>query len=177
MSLHYRWSQLLTAAAFAGIYLLLAESLDRSELLAAFATGLVATFVLSSVSRAAQMHFRFRLRWLSEARRLPLQIVRDCFALILALPRLAMRQRQILKATRLSRDPSGSNVRASFGRFITKPLPPIQPPATAPESAGHRALAIINISVAPNTYVVEVERSCVQIHQLLPPVSAAGASG
>ncbi|MGH7905928.1 MAG: hypothetical protein ACREP6_04810 [Candidatus Binataceae bacterium] len=144
-------------AGLAGIYLLLAENLSALEVVAAVGSGIIGTIAITSVSINTRWHLSFELKWLRETTRLPIHVVRDSLMVLGALPGLLVSHRE------------------HIGEFREIP---IARPGHSPQSAGRRAMDIINISMPPNTFVVSVDDSQRQmtIHELIPSDSSPGGS-
>lgn len=128
-------------------YLLLAGSLSWVEGLAGVAAGVLseaARRIGSSLTRP----FAPKLGWLAKVRGVPGQMLPDCGALALALWR------------RLK----GDNVRGSLRKI------PFEPGGDDECSAARRAIVVSALSLAPNTYVVSIDRRCNVLitHQLVP---------
>jgi multisubunit Na+/H+ antiporter MnhE subunit len=141
-------SIILQVVVLGGIYLLLAESVDPLELVAAAGLAMITTAVLRLVSNNTPIHFRIELGQLRDALGLPYQIARDSAAVLIALPRFVYRRPE------------------RWGRFRQIPIAAVD---DTPESAGRRAITIISISMPPNTFVVNIDRDrgCMTIHELL----------
>ncbi len=133
-----------------GLYILLVlDSVDMSEL----GTGAFAAAVGATASTAVRsqrlVSFRPRLRWALGLWRLPLQSVRDTGVLVSALwYRLVLHR------------PVAGSFRAV----------PFRAGGEDPEAAARRAIAKGVGSVAPNTYVLDIDREheLILVHQLVP---------
>jgi multisubunit Na+/H+ antiporter MnhE subunit len=132
-----------------GLYLLLAENLQWPELLAGAGAAVAAVTAVGALSRHNDVHFHFDSRWLKTMLALPREIVVDCALVLGSLPAMLARPR------------------AGYGRFQRRqprvPVPPPQLPAW-------RALKTAAISIAPNSYVVDVEKTRngrILVHQLV----------
>ena len=146
------------AGAFAGIYLVLAESFGALELVAAGITGILVALLIAAISQHAEMHFRFRLSWLTELAPLPIQILKDSATILLALPQFLI------------------TPRSPIGKFKFVPIEHGAHPEDSAEVAGWRAFTILGISIPPNTYVVRIEDTRILVHQLLERLHAARAT-
>ena len=138
---------LIRLAALAGLYLLLAESLDVSEILVAIGSAIVAIVAVEAVSRHSGADFLFELGWLRSALDLPIRIVRDSLVVLRATPAVLARRR-------------------GFGELHERS---VRHKGEHPASPAWRAFTVIDISVAPNTYVVRMgeRRYRMLIHQLV----------
>lgn len=136
-------------AVLFGVWLVLVDSLAHPEVAGGVIAAIPAALIALGVSNASSGRFRVRLRWLGALRGVPLSILRDTGILALALWR------------RLAH---GEQPPSSF-RSISTPMS-----GEDAEAAGRRALAIAGTSVAPNTFVVGIdrERGAALVHQLLP---------
>jgi multisubunit Na+/H+ antiporter MnhE subunit len=134
-------------ASLFGLYLLLTGKLDWAEFIAgAVAAGLGVTGA-STVAVAGRLHFRPRLGWLRHAVGLPRRVLADCAIVAAALYSAIMR-------------------RCVPGSFRTIPF---DPGDDSGESAARRALVAIGVSIAPNTFVVAIDREHRQmlVHELV----------
>ena len=134
-------------ALLAGLYLLLAESLDASEILVAIGSALIALVAVEAVSRHSSAKFSFELGWLRSAIDLPIRIARDSMLVLASVPAALARPRP-------------------FGELHERGM---RRKGEHPGSPAWRALTVIDISVAPNSYVVRIgERHYrMLIHQLV----------
>ena len=138
-----------------GLYLLFAAKLAAAEaLVGGVAAALAATGTMAT-ARAADLHFRPRIRWLRLIVRIPGRVLADCGIVGLALWRRIV-QRQ--------------NVDGTF-RIV-----PFDPGSDDAVSVARRALVTGGVSLAPNTYVVAVDRqrSVLLVHQLVPSAEPPG---
>lgn len=135
-------------AGFFGLYLLLACKLGWDELVvgAAAAATLGAT-AATVVAQAGDLHYRPRPGWLRLVLRLPWQILRDCGVVALALWKRVTRQ-------------------SVGGVFRTIPF---DAGGDDSVSAARRALVTACVSIAPNTYVVGIDRQrgILLVHQMI----------
>jgi hypothetical protein len=134
-------------AALTGLYLLLAESLDASEILVAIGSALIALVAVEAVSRHRGAKFSFDPDWLRSAIDLPIRIVRDSMLVLASVPAALVRRRR-------------------FGELHERG---VRHRGEHPGSPAWRAFTVIDISVAPNTFVVRIgERHYrMLIHQLV----------
>jgi multisubunit Na+/H+ antiporter MnhE subunit len=130
-------------------WVLLTGTLDTVELIAGFIAATVAAAVAEVVRIQDFQLFRPRARWLMRARRLPRNILADCGVVFGALYRHVVKREHISGAFRAFEfEPGGDDGR----------------------SAARRALVNVAISLSPNTYVVEIDRTrrLILVHQLVP---------
>jgi multisubunit Na+/H+ antiporter MnhE subunit len=136
-----------------GLYLLLAESLKWPELLMGAGAAAVAVFALGALSRHNDVHFRFDARWLGAMLSAPREIAADSLLVLGNLFPMLLRPRP------------------SFGHFQRRRSEQV-PRAELP---AWRAFKVADISLAPNTYVVDVQkqrRGRLLIHQLADRAAA-----
>lgn len=140
---------------FFGLYLLFASKLAGSEVVVGFAAAALAATGATLTSRAARQRFRARVRWLLLLGRLPGRILTDCGMVGLALWRRLARRKTVK------------------GKFRTIPFDPGGQDAL---STVRRALVTAGISLAPNTYVVAIDRRrrVLLVHQLIPSARLTG---
>ncbi len=135
---------------FAGLYMLLVETLQWPELLMCAGAAAVSVIGVAALSRHNEVHFKFDLRWLGAIVSLPRDIPVDSLLVLGSAFPMLLRGR------------------ASFGRFQRwhphESIPAAQLPAW-------RAFKIAEISTAPNTYVVDIQRKSgrILVHQLVNP--------
>lgn len=120
------------AAFLAGLYLLLAQSLAILEVVAAAGCGVLGTLALRALLNSEPIRFSFSLRWSSAVVLLPPRVLRDSLLVFAALPGFLIHRRDHL----------GMFQEKSFG--------------DSPEEAARRALSVLETSMPPNTYVVDV---------------------
>jgi hypothetical protein len=125
---------LLRIAVLAGLYLLLAESSDVSEIVVALASGVVANIAIEAVARHSPAKFSFEAGWLRSAIAMPARIVKDSILVLGAAPAVLRRRRPV-------------------GEFVQHN---VRHKGAYPGSGGWRAWTIIDVSVAPNTYAVRI---------------------
>ncbi len=115
---------------------------DRTEWVAATLAGALAATVAVLVRAQGELRARFRLRWLTETARVPLQIVVDFWLLVRALP---SRREGIFHAR------------------------PTAPRGGGAEQAARRAFVATVATYSPNAYVVDVDRETgeVLLHDLV----------
>jgi hypothetical protein len=133
-----------------GLYILLVlDSVDMAELVTGGVAAAVGATAATTVRSQRLVAFRPRLRWALGLWWLPLQTIRDTGILIAVLwRRLVLRQ------------PVGGSFRAV----------PFRAGGADPEAAARRAIAKGAGSVAPNTYILDVDREheLILAHQLVP---------
>lgn len=132
-----------------GVWLVLVDSLAHPEVGAAPLAALIALLAVYGIARSSRMLFHLRVRELQALGTVPAGIVRDTCRLAVALWRhLVLRER-------------------ARGRFRVVPF---TSPTGEAEATAWRAFATIATSVAPNTYVIGIdrERNTVLVHQLVP---------
>ncbi len=132
-----------------GLYLLLVENLQWPELLAGAGAAVAAVIAVGALSRHNDVHFHFDSRWLTTMLAVPRQIVADCALVLGSLPAMLVRPR------------------TSYGRFQRRRPRVLVPPRQLP---AWRALQTTVISIAPNTYVVDIEKTRngrILVHQLV----------
>lgn len=130
------------------------DSVDLAELLAGAGAAAIATSLTELVQHQSRTHLGLRANWLAAAAMLPGQVVRDTGVLLGVLWRAVARGEQ---------PPS---------RFA---LVPVDPGDDSAEGALKRALLSAGLSVAPNTFVLDVDRQrrAMVVHQLVPrPVTS-----
>lgn len=142
---------------FFPLYLLLAGQPSWQEAAAGVVLAAVAALAVTMTCRAGSLHFQPHWRWLCHFRRLPGQVLTDCAIVAAALGRALFRREQI------------------EGVFRTIPF---DPGGDDPESAARRALVMAGVCLAPNTYVVAMdrERGELLLHQLTPSAQPPGGS-
>lgn len=131
-----------------GLWILFVDTLAAEELVLGAIGAAVAATAADIVRAQDLVRFRMRARWLLALARLPQWTLTDSWLLAVALWRQLRRP---------------GSVR---GRFRLLPFPIERDDAT---SAARRALVTGVISLAPNSYVVGVERDegCMLVHQLV----------
>ncbi|HEX3998540.1 MAG TPA: hypothetical protein VHX65_08330 [Pirellulales bacterium] len=137
------------------LYLLLIVKLQWQELsVAVFITATAATAAWLS-GRAGKLRYRPHFHWLRFAARLPPKVVVDCATVIGALwPRLARGKRL---------------------QGVVREVP-FKPGGNGPVSRARRALVVAAVSLAPNTFVIDLdaERGVLIVHQLVPSKEPPG---
>ncbi len=131
------------------LYLLLTGKPTWEEASAGLAAAAIATVGAVVAARAAALEFQPRLRWLVRLGRPFLQMLLDCCLVLGALwPRLVQ----------------GKNVEGVFSTI------PFDPGGDDPQQAARRALITVGITLAPNTYVIGMDRQqgLILVHQLIP---------
>lgn len=142
-------------AALFGLYLLFVAKLTAAEaLVGSVAAALAATGTMAT-ARAADLHFRPRIRWLRLLLRLPWRVLADCGIVGMALWRQIVQRQNVDGAFRIVPFDSGGDDAVSTAR---------------------RALVTAGVSLAPNTYVVAVDRQrgVLLVHQLVPSSEPPG---
>lgn len=137
LSAAWRWG------ALAGLYLVLAGETAIAELTAAILAGIAAAALSLGLRRATERVFVIRAPW----RRLVLDILWSIARDVLRVGRAFVR---VLTAGR-----TGTIIRQPFAQ---------QPNDAA--GAGHRALAVLLASLAPDGYVLAEDRGSLLIHRL-----------
>ena len=129
-------------------WVILDDSIALDELLAGAGAAALAAFLAELVSHQAATRFRMRVEWLVPALSLPGQVVRDTVIVFAALGRRLLRGEQ---------PPSGfREIPVHFG-------------AADDEGVTRRVLLVGGKSVAPNTFVLGIdrEREVMVVHQLV----------
>lgn len=136
------WWAAWTAVLF-WLWLAFVGEWDETEWVAAALAAVVAATAAAVVRHQHELRFRFRLRWLREAARVPLQVVIDFGLLVLALPR------------------------RGEGLFRARPT---GPKGRTSEAAGRAAFISVVATFSPNAYVVDADRETgeVLLHDLVP---------
>jgi multisubunit Na+/H+ antiporter MnhE subunit len=130
------------------LWLAFVDSFAAAEVVVGLVAAAVAATAAELVRSQDLVRFRLDLRWLRDVRRLPWQVLGDCWLLAVALWRHC----------------TGHPVR---GVFRVVPFPG---EADDARSAGRRALVTALVSMSPNTMVVGVEggEGELLVHQLVP---------
>ncbi|HEY6434145.1 MAG TPA: hypothetical protein VIZ17_19395 [Acetobacteraceae bacterium] len=130
------------------LYLLFAGQITAPELTAAALTALAAAAYHLNIRRHAHRHFRFSAPWPRLARRIAFTLARDI----------------ALVGWGLIHTIAGHPPRAGEARQ------PFEPGGLTEPAAGHRAIAVLAASVAPNSYVIEVLEppAGLLMHHLVP---------
>jgi len=129
--------------ASAALWLVLAATLARPDVIAAVFAGLIVASVAALRERLGLVKYRFRVRWLTNLPRLAMQVLRD----------LVVLGRALLHPRRVT------------GAFRALPLRV----GDRPHEIGRQALLGLSASLGPNTFVVDFdrERQLVLVHQLV----------
>jgi hypothetical protein len=138
------WWLLLT-----GLWIPLAFDVAVPELVAGAVAAAAGATLATAVRAQRLISFRPRLRWALRLWRLPVQVALDTGLLVSALwRRLVMRQ------------PVSGYFRAI----------PFRPVGDESEASARRAIAMTIGSIAPNTYVIDIDRDyeLILVHQLVP---------
>ena len=141
------------AAVLAGIYLLLAQSVAALEIVAAAGAGILGSFAVRALLKTEPVRFGFGLRWSRSVLRLPYQVIRDSLLVIGALPRLLVHSPEHVGAFH-------DDSTAAAGH--------------SPEAATRRALLVLEISMPPNSYILDISGTdgTERIHRLIGARSA-----
>jgi multisubunit Na+/H+ antiporter MnhE subunit len=144
------WRWLAAWVLLFALWMLLAGTLALSEILVGMAAAAVAATAVEAVRRQGLVRFRPDPRWLLRAWRLPWRTVREFVSLSVALGRSLTARRRV------------------SGRFVALPF---RVGGNDSRSSARRAVLTFGASFAPNTYVVDFDRSeqRMLVHQLLPP--------
>lgn len=138
------WWVLLT-----GLWVPLAFEVAMPELVAGAVAAAAGATLATAVRAQRLISFRPQLRWALRLWRLPMQVVLDTGLLVAVLwRRLVMRQ------------PVSSSFRAIPFRAVGE----------NPEANARRAMAMTIGSIAPNTYVIDIDQDyqLILVHQLVP---------
>ncbi|HEY0517902.1 MAG TPA: hypothetical protein VGC84_00305 [Ilumatobacteraceae bacterium] len=127
----------------AALWLVLATTLARPDVIAAVAAGLITALVAGMRERLGLVTYRFRVRWLANLPRLGVQVLRDLVILGGAL----------------------LHPRRVTGAFRALPITV----GDTPEGVGRQAVLGLAASLGPNTFVVDFlhDRQLVLVHQLV----------
>jgi hypothetical protein len=144
---------ILGALRWAGLtvlYLVLAGQLSISEMTAGLLAGLSATALSLALRAAAEQRLRLHAPWHRLVPRLCLAVLRDVNRVAAALAKAVMA--------------------GHVGDIQIQPVAALDDGAAG---VGHRALAMLLVSVAPNGYVLESRRAEVALHRLTEAAPAA----
>lgn len=141
--------------ALAGVYLLFVGSPGWGEAAAGLALALPPTLAMRATARGMPAGFAPRPAWLGRLARVPGKALRDCGVVLGA----------IVKGI--------ATVRGMSGTFRAVPF---DPGRDDPESEARRALVVAAASVAPNAYIVAIDREAKRVlyHQLVATVEPPG---
>lgn len=133
---------------FMSLWVIVDDSIALDELLAGVGAAALAAFLAELVTYQAGTRFRMRVKWLVPALRLPGEVARDTVIVFAALGRRLVRGEQ---------PPS---------RFLEIPA---RSGGISDEDVTRRVLLIGGRSVAPNTFVLGIdrERDAMVVHQLV----------
>ncbi len=138
-----------------GWWMMIVDVPSSAEALVGLAAAVFAALLLLRVVLQSGLRLRPRLRWLRWLRRIPWGVLHDAAVLLVVLWRRLARQERPQSAFRLVRFPTGGD----------------------PEAAARRAFATAATALAPNTYVIGIDRA----RGAHPPTGArrpgAGAAG
>lgn len=141
--------------ALAGVYLLVVGAPGWGEVSASLAVALPATVAMRAVAGGLPSGFAPRVAWLGRLAGLPGRALRDCGVVLGAIARGVASGRGVSGAFRaVPFDPGGEDAR----------------------SEARRAIVVAAASVAPNGYVVAIDREAgrVLFHQLVPTPGPPG---
>jgi multisubunit Na+/H+ antiporter MnhE subunit len=140
---HSRVRFVLWWAVSAALWLVLAATLARPDVIAAVFAGFIVAWVAALRERLGLVTYRFRFRWLTNLPRLAVQVMRD----------LVILGRALLHPRRVT------------GAFRALPITI----GDGPHEIGRQALLGLSASLGPNTFVVDFdrERQLVLVHQLV----------
>jgi multisubunit Na+/H+ antiporter MnhE subunit len=132
------------------LWLLLTSTINGSEAIGGVGASCVAATLAELARRRGVMRFAPRARWLGFAAQVPVQIVTDTILVYGALLRHVSGQRRARGTLRA--------VPFAYGR------------EGSPRDSARRALAIVGISMTPNTFVIGVDPDSHEllVHQLVP---------
>jgi multisubunit Na+/H+ antiporter MnhE subunit len=136
------------------LWMALAGTLAPSEIVTGVLGAAIAATAVEVVRRQRLARFRPDPRWLLHVWRLPWQTLKEFGLVMVALWRIVVLRRGVR------------------GRFVSIPFPV---GGNDSRSAARRAMFTAGASFAPNTYVVDFDRSegTVLVHQLAPPYAKA----
>lgn len=131
-----------------GYYLLLVGKATWGEARAGVVGAAIAATAATVTTQRGELRFQVRLRWAVHLLRLPWRVLADTGIVMAALGR-----RLVLR-------------RAVHGTFRAVPF---DPGSDDPTSAARRALVTAGVSLAPNTYVIAIDRDAglLLVHQLV----------
>jgi len=131
------------------LWLLLTSTVNASEAIGGAGASCVAATVAEMTRRRAPLRFAPRARWLVASWRIPVQIVTDTFLVYRALLWHLTGRRRVRGAQRA--------------------VPFRHGPQDDPRASARRALAIVGVSMTPNTFVIGIdpERDELLAHQLV----------
>lgn len=132
-----------------GWWMMIVDVPSYAEALVGLAAAMFAALLLLHVVLQSGFRLRPRLRWMLWLRRIPWGVLHDAAVLLVVLWRRLARGERPQSAFRLVRFPTGGD---------------------DPEAAARRAFATAASALAPNTYVIGIdrERGAALIHQLAP---------
>ena len=139
-------------------YWLLVGKPTLPEMITGSLAAAVATVAVMAVRAQSKQRFQAELEWVGLARRLPGRVLADCAVVAAALwRRLVRRERRGGILREILFDVGGDDDARALAR---------------------RALVITNLSLAPNTYVVALdkEKGMLLVHQLVPSREPPGRS-
>ena len=150
LPMHWAILGALRWAGLTVLYLVLAGQLSISETTAGLLAGLSAAALSLALRAAAEQRFRLRAPWHRLVPRLCLAVLRDVNRVTVALAKAVI-----------------------AGHAGSIQIQPVAPTGDAAAEAGHRALAMLLVSVAPNGYVLESRRAELMLHRLAEAAPAA----
>jgi multisubunit Na+/H+ antiporter MnhE subunit len=132
------------------LWVVLDDSIAFDELLAGAGAAAIAAFGAELASHQAGARFRIRAEWLGPVLSLPAQLLRDTVIVFTALWRCLSR---------------GEQPHSGFG------AEPVRPGPQTAEGATRRVLLVGGRSVAPNTFVLGLDREqgVLVVHHLVQP--------
>jgi len=136
------------------LWLLLTGSADPQEVLVGMGISTLAATSAELVRARVATGFRPRLRWFAAAWRIPIRVVTDTAAVFAALLRHVTGRKRVR------------------GRFHAVPF--VYGEAEDPRAGARRALAIVGVSMMPNTLVIgiDADRDVMLVHRLVPDPEA-----
>ncbi|MGH9056139.1 MAG: Na+/H+ antiporter subunit E [Acidimicrobiales bacterium] len=135
-------------ALLMAFWVLLDDSLALAELLSGAAVAAMASFLVELLSHQADARLRIRVEWLQPALRLPVDLARDTILVLAVLWRRLVHGEQPNSGFRVLPVPFGDD---------------------SPEGVTRRVLLVGGRSVAPNTFVLGLDRetALMVVHQLV----------
>lgn len=137
-------------AALTALYLALVGQVPIAEVVAGLLSGLAAMLLSWALRAMAERPFALRAPWHRLVPRLALSLARDAARVAIAL------------AKAIPAGGTGESLRQPFAAD-----------GDGAAGAGHRALAVLLASLAPNGYVIETGKRALQLHRLAPAAPSA----
>ncbi len=130
------------------LYCLLVGKLAPSEILTGGFVAGIAAIAAAAVREQSEIHYATKWSWLAHFARLPVKVLCDCFVVLAAVCRRPFLAR-------------GSGRSAEFE---------FNPGNDHPESKARRALVTAGVSLAPNSFVIGIDRENhrLLVHELVP---------